>query len=130
MSERLDVVRRVLELWRTGDDPIAEGLIADDVVYANPPDAVDAGVRHGHEGWRRAMSNFGGAFTITGIELVALDEVGDRVLVLLDMETRGRGSGLVAIRPLGFVFDVRDGLVARLAWYNGHAPARAAAEGG
>jgi ketosteroid isomerase-like protein len=130
VSERIDVVRRLLDLWRRGDDEIADGLIAEDVVYANPPDAVDAGDRHGHEGWRGAMSNFGGAFVVTGIDVVALEEVRDRVLVLIDMETRGRGSGLVATRPLGFVFDVQAGRVTRMEWYNGHAAAREAAEAG
>ncbi|HVE67206.1 MAG TPA: nuclear transport factor 2 family protein [Solirubrobacteraceae bacterium] len=130
-SERVDVVRRVLDLWATGGDPLREGLIAPDVVYANPADAVDAGDRHGVEGWRGAMSNFGRAFEITGIHVVALEEVGDRVLALVEMETRGRGSGLVATRPLGFLFDVHDGRVTRLEWHNGHAPAReAAARGG
>lgn len=128
MRERLHVVERVHELWATGGDPVEEGLIAEDVVYVNPPDAVDSGERHGIDGWRKAMANFGGTFTITGMNVVEMRETGDCVVVLVDMETRARGSGLVATRPLGWIFEIREGRVTRFQWFNGHAAARAAAE--
>ena len=125
MSESVEVVQRVLELWRRGEDPLEAGLIAEDVAYVNPHDAVDTGTRRGHEGWRAANRNFGGAFEIVELHVESVEEVGGRVLVLLGMETRGRGSGLVATRPLGYVFDIRDGQVARFEWHNGWDGARA-----
>jgi len=125
MSERRDVVARLMRAWDRGEDAVETGLVSPDVVYVNPPEAVDAGTRHGHEGWQSAMRNFGGAFELISTRVEAVEEEGGRVLVLAELETRGRGSGLVATRPFGYVFDVDDaGQVTRFEWHNGHGPAR------
>jgi ketosteroid isomerase-like protein len=54
-------------------------------------------------------------------------DLGDRVLGLGRLKTRGRGSGVPIDSPWGGVYDFRDGRVSRIRTYLDHAEALRAA---
>jgi hypothetical protein len=49
--EPIEVVHRIHEAWAEGAG--AHGLIAEDVTYVNPPNAVESGTRHGSDTFNR-----------------------------------------------------------------------------
>jgi len=55
-------------------------------------------------------------------------DLGDRVLALGRLETRGRGSGVPVQSPWGGVFDFRGGLVVRIRTFLNHDEANRAAD--
>jgi ketosteroid isomerase-like protein len=54
-------------------------------------------------------------------------DLGDRVLGLGRLKTRGRGSGVPIDEPWGGIYDIRDGKVSRIRTYLGHDEALRAA---
>lgn len=54
-------------------------------------------------------------------------DLGDRVLGLGRLKTRGRGSGVPIDAPWGGIYDVRDGRIARIRTYLDHGEALRAA---
>jgi len=58
------------------------------------------------------------------------EDLGDRVLALGRLETRGRGSGVPVQAPWGGIFDLREGRVCRIRTFLDHDEARRTARGG
>jgi ketosteroid isomerase-like protein len=127
-GEHLEVVRRIHDAAAAGDyDAIFPHLHPEIVVHDH--DLPDAGVFHGHAGYRRSDANWAASwdsYSRTDQEFV---EVGDRVLALFTLRARGRDSGLEIERKDGIVYAFRDGLVSRVDYYDDQDQARAAAEG-
>ncbi len=115
-----EVAEQAIAAWNRGEDPIDLGLVADEVVYVNPPEAIEPGIRHGPEGWRTAMRGVGGSFEVLGIDLERVVETGDRAAALVNFRIRGRASGADASREQGMVFTVRDGKIVRFEWWPNH----------
>ena len=82
---------------------------------------------HGHDGLRRWMEDFTGAFEKPLLEFEAVGAVGGQVVVIEHVRTRGRQSGAEVDFKLANVFTIRDGLIARQVVYDDLAEARAAA---
>jgi ketosteroid isomerase-like protein len=127
VSQDEDVVRRIYEAWNRREDPIALGLLAGDVEYVSPPDAMEPGTRSGHEGWRRAMSMIFDSYDDVRFDVQRILEAGGRVVVLAVMRIRGRESGVEMETRQGYVWTVRDGRATRLEWYTDYGQALAAA---
>jgi ketosteroid isomerase-like protein len=114
------VAEEIIAAWNRGEEPLDLGLIADDVEYVNPPDALEGGVRHGAEGWRHAMRGVGESYEVRGVDVQEVREAGDRAAMLVTFRIRGRTSGVDAQQDQGFVFTVRDGQATRFEWWNSH----------
>lgn len=119
------LVRRFYDVLGSGDrvaDVAAqiEPLLHPDAEYVNPPDALEPGVRRGHDGWAAALASvtqgLGTAATFDLGELVAR---GDRVFVAVSLRTGGTASGVddVAGPTIGGVWTVSDGLLRRFEWF-------------
>jgi ketosteroid isomerase-like protein len=108
----IDVVRRIHEAWARGEK--ASGLIAGDVVYVNPPDAVEPGTRLGSQMFDRV----GDVYEDFRPQVERMVEVGDRVLVIAGGTARLREpGGEVPIRQ-GYVWTVEGGRAVRFEWFN------------
>ena len=86
------------------------------IEWVNPPDAMEAGTRHGREDFEGAQSSVGRAYSSIGFDVERQRELGDTVGVIVQMLYRGRGSGIEVRQRLGMAFTIRDGKVARFEW--------------
>jgi ketosteroid isomerase-like protein len=120
-AENVEVVRRLLEAWNKGEDVVGLGLIAEDVEYVNPPDAMEPGTRHGQEGWNRAFSMVRESYDEAHVEIERVVEVDDaRVLILATMHVQGRGSQVPVAAEQSYLWTLRDGQAIRFEWFWGH----------
>ena len=118
-------VEIVRELYRRVDKDgrFPDDLLADEIEWVNPPDAVETGTRSGREAFHTAMRSTGEAFDQTAVEPQEWIVVGDRVVLLCVWVVRGRASGLERRQPQGHVWTLRDGKAVSFAWFNDQAEA-------
>ena len=117
-QENVELVRRVLDAFNRRDE---EGMLADlhpEAEWVNPPDAVEPGIRSGHEEFARAIQAVTDTFEDTHVEFHEAVDAGDQVVVVAKLRGRGRESGVDFEVWLSYVFTFRDGKTARVEWFN------------
>ena len=77
----------------------------------------DATVYRGHEGVIAMLSDTDDALAEIHAEYSEVRDVGDRLVALGHIRTRGKASGAVAESPLGVVADLRNGKLIRIRTY-------------
>ena len=118
-AENVEVVREIYRhVQEEGGFP--DALLADDVEWVNPPDAVEKGLRRGREAFHRASRSAQEPFEETLVVPEEWIDAGDRVVLLCHWEVKGRASGLERRQPQGHVWTLRDGKAIRFAWFNEH----------
>lgn len=127
-QQNLDAVRRFYEIWNGPEPPEALlPLVAEDFEYVNPPNAVEPGVRHGHEGMLAAQASLSAAFEDYEHEPEELVDLGDRVLAWTTFRARATTGGLGYEQAEAQLWTLRDGLIARFEWFHDRAEALTAA---
>ena len=124
-TERMLASLRALE---RGDVDALAAQTHPDIVFVNPPYAIEPGLRHGVDGFRAGIENLLDAFDELRFESERVIDLGDRVVGLGTWSARGRGSrvGFEAL-PYAFLVTLQDGLVIRYEWFADHGEALAAA---
>jgi ketosteroid isomerase-like protein len=117
-AENVEVVRRLYEAWRERGFGVVPELMDPDIEYVNPPYAVEPGTRHGHEGFAEAARNLLNVYGNYEVSDATLHDLGERIVVIARVATRSTGNDVPIEAARGYVFDVRDGLVTRFAWFN------------
>jgi ketosteroid isomerase-like protein len=102
-------------------------LLAADVEWVNPPEAVEPGTRHGPDSFNRAITNVFAAWDDVRFETERVIENGDDVIVLGVLHGHIHGPGMQVDSPHGQIWSFREGLVTRMRWVNTHAEALEAA---
>jgi len=115
-SERLDLARRGIEAYNRGDLDALAGFLSEDVVAIVPDGMANAGVYHGHEGFRRMMAAWDEAWEEFRIDVEDIVEEGDALVVQVLQHGRGRGSGVKTTMQAVYLFHVRDGLLCGWRW--------------
>jgi ketosteroid isomerase-like protein len=120
----LDIVRRAYEVFDTDLEALL-ALCDEEVDWVSPDDAIEPGVRHGHEGVRNAYASTDAAF-LDPVHKILADPIdaGVSVLVPIVFYAEGRGSGMKLEKPEWHVWTVRDGRVVRFAWFHDEEQAR------
>ena len=77
----------------------------------------EATVYRGHDDVRRMFGEIRDAFPEIRIELSEVRDLGDRILGIGRMETRGKASGVVTHTPWAFVGHLRNGKLLRVQTY-------------
>ena len=114
-QESVDIARRSLDAFNAGDYDAALGFLAPDVEWehniglATPMEGTYRGRAQVRELWDRILE----AFEDAHFEVDEVRDIGDEVLVLGRLSTRGRGSGAAVGTPFGSVSEVRNGLIVR-----------------
>ena len=90
-------------------------------------DIPDAGTYQGHDGFRRWVEDWGNAWEAYSMRPENFIEAGDRIVVFIHMTATGGGSGVTLRRQDAMVYEVRDGLIVRLDYFNNQRDALAAA---
>ena len=120
MSEQnVDVVRAFYESWN-GPKPDEDLLryVAPDFEWVNPPNAVEPGIRHGHEGLLTALANLSAVFSHHEHDPGELVDLGDQVLAWAQFRGRGRIAGIPYEKGEAQLWTLRDGLIVRFEWFH------------
>ena len=125
-QENVEVVRRSYEAYALGD---IEGALAaiDPDVEVHDHDIPDAGVYRGHEGVFRWQADWDSSWESWRWAPEEFIDAGDRVVAVLRVYAKGRGSGVEIERLDGAVWTVRNGKGIRLDYYGSKAEALEAA---
>jgi ketosteroid isomerase-like protein len=100
--------------------------MADDVVWDFSRRQVEPEIYRGHEGVRRPARQLLEAWSELRQAPSEYLAAGERVLVLLAIEGRGRASGVPVHERIAHVWTLRDGRVAALAYFGDIAEAQRA----
>jgi ketosteroid isomerase-like protein len=103
-------------------------LLAEDVEWVNPPEAVEPGTRHGVESFNQAIANVFAAWDDVRFDIERVVDQGDDVVVLGQMHGHIHGPGIQVDSPHGEIWSFRDGRVSRMRWVNSHREALEAIE--
>jgi ketosteroid isomerase-like protein len=126
MPANVEIVRRIYAAWEEGS-PLESGLLAPDIEWVNPPEAIELGTRKGIEAFDGAARSVADSFEGARVEFEEFIDAGDKVVVIGTLHGSGRGSGAEVHRRQGYVWTIRDGKAVRFEWFNDHADALAAA---
>ena len=117
-----DLIRELYDRWLRGEKP--RDLIAEDLEYVNPPEAIDGGVRHD----RSVLGMLDRQYDDFRVVPSRIEGVGEgRVLVIAHLSGVSRTSGVPMDWDLGFIWTVRDGKGVRFEWFRDPADAIRAA---
>ena len=98
-----------------------------EIEYVNPPEAVEPGTRRGQAAFSAAVENVFDGWESWQMEPEEFRAAGDQVVVVLRYRARGRGSGVEINGRESALWTLRDGKVARYAWFQEPAEALEAA---
>jgi ketosteroid isomerase-like protein len=118
-QENVEVVRRLIDGWKGGDREAWLALSHPDVEWSS---AILRQVEGG-EAVRRGRTELGQfwdewhALWDVDIEVSELRDLGDTVLALAQLRTRGKSSGAEVERSIGYTFEFEDARVRRARAY-------------
>ena len=126
-QENVEIVRRVTEAFGAGTrETDREGMLTKIAELWDPEIEMDAsevpvldisGVYRGADAVRQVWREWLAAWETTPFDYELVD-AGDRVVQLLDLQVRGRSTGIeMPFGKFAFVYTVRDGLIVRQKLY-------------
>lgn len=118
-----EIVRRIHTAWSSGAAREALDLLHPDIVWVNPPDAVEPGTHTGIDRFKDALASVSDTFDQPVFEIEELREVGDHVVAIGVLRGQGQSSGIEIERRQGYVWTIREGRAVRFAWFNDPEPA-------
>jgi ketosteroid isomerase-like protein len=120
-QENVDFVRLRFERFIATGEPDWDTLHEAVEVYDH--DIPDRGEYQGHAGFGRWLGEWGAAWAEWNLEPEEFIDAGDRVIIVAHMRAKGRGSGLEVDRQDALVYELRDGKIGRVDYYNNKAQA-------
>ena len=102
-------------------------LLAEDVEWVNPPEAVEPGTRQGADSFNRAIANVFAAWDDVRFEIERVVDNGDDVVVLGKLHGHIHGPGMEVDSRHGQVWTFRGDRVTRMRWTNSYREALEAA---
>lgn len=102
-------------------------LVAEDMEWVNPHDAVERGSRQGIDSFNEAIRSVFDALEEVRFETERVIDDGDEVVALGQIRGRGRAAGIAVVRPHGQIWTFRDGKGIRMRWFHSHSETLAAA---
>ncbi|HSJ16490.1 MAG TPA: nuclear transport factor 2 family protein [Solirubrobacterales bacterium] len=125
-QQNVDRFRRIYERWYE-DRRLGPDLLADDVEWVNPQDAVEPGVRKGRDSFNEAIQSVFAAWDEVRFETERIIDTDDDVVALGHVRGHGRATGIEVARDHGEIWTFRDGKVIRLRWFHSQSETLAAA---
>jgi ketosteroid isomerase-like protein len=117
-EENVEFVRRRFGSALEGDWETALAKL-DPKVEIHDFDLPDAGVYHGHDGFRAWLERWSDGWESWRMEDVEFRSAGDDgVIALFRVVARARHTGIELERDDAIVYRIRDGRIARLEYFN------------
>ena len=113
-QESVEIVRRILDGWGTGDFRVAVAELDPHVMIVVPPTFPESGVFVGVEAIGEFARRFLEQYERVAIEAIRLREVGDTVLAEVVQVGTGRLSGIDVRNPYFMLFTFRAGKLYRM----------------
>src|SRR5271169_6339487 len=110
--ENVELVQQSFVVWGQTGEP--DWATMHEAVEIHDHDILDAGEYHGHEGFGRWLEDWSSAWTEFKMDPEEFIDAGERVVFVLRMTAKGRGSGVEVERQDAMVFEVREGMVVRV----------------
>jgi len=120
-QENVEVVQAAYVDLSGPEDPRWDRVHEDVEVYDH--DIMDAGEYRGHAGFVSWTEDWSSAWAEFATEPEEFLDVGDRVVMTFSMKATGLTSGVAIERQDAMVFEVRDGKIMRMDYYNSRAQA-------
>ncbi|HMD57856.1 MAG TPA: nuclear transport factor 2 family protein [Solirubrobacteraceae bacterium] len=115
-QENVEIVQQGFVVWGETGEP--DWSTMHEQIEMHDHDIMDAGEYRGHEGFRRWLEDWSSAWSEFSMDPEEFIDAGERVVVVLRMKATGRGSGVAVEREDAIVFELRDGMVVRIDYYN------------
>jgi uncharacterized protein len=121
-QENVEIVRRSYDAYARGDLEAALAAL-DAEIETHDHDIPDAGDYRGIEGLLQWQADWEAGWASWRWEPEEFIDAGDRVVAILRLHAKGRGSGVDVERLDGAVWTLRDGKCIRLDCYGSKAEA-------
>jgi uncharacterized protein len=95
-------------------------LLAADVEWVNPHDAVEPGTRRGADEFNSALARVFATWDDVRFDTERVIDNGDQVVGLGSLHGRLNESGMEVSAAHGQIWTFRDGRVTRMQWFNSH----------
>jgi ketosteroid isomerase-like protein len=105
--ENAEIIRRSLDHFNATGEFLWD-VIDPEVEWVIDPIGLLAGTYRGHEGVKTFLARIEEGFDQVRFEIDNLIDAGDSVVAVGRTRMHGRGSGVTAEQPIGWVFLVRD----------------------
>jgi ketosteroid isomerase-like protein len=115
-QDNVELVKRLLERFAETGEPAWDAL--DEAIEVHDHDILDAGDHRAHAGVGRWLEDWASAWSDYTMEPEEFLDAGERVVAFILQRATGQGSGVALERQDAIVFEVRDGKIARLDYYN------------
>ena len=122
-QENVEVVKRAVNAFNRRDLDGLEELGTPDIEWITSMGAIEGEPFRGREGGDTYLARLTDAWEEFRTVAENVRDLGDRVLMLGQVEGRGKGSGVPVNMPLAQVYDFRDGKVSRIRSYLEHGEA-------
>jgi ketosteroid isomerase-like protein len=123
-ADNASVVRALLEAAARGDWDAAMAAYDPEVEIDTTQALPDGRVYHGLEGVDRSWRTWRGPWSAYDFKVEELTEAGDRVLAVLHIRGRAKGSGIEVERRQAEVYTLRDGRIVGWKLYSDPSEAR------
>jgi ketosteroid isomerase-like protein len=110
-EENVEVVRGAINAWNRGDYEAWIDGFDSDCEFMPLRAQLEGQAYRGHDGLRQFMDDLAQDWEQVRFEVSEIREVGDKVLVLIRFQGRGRASGANLDIPIGIVGKVQQGKV-------------------
>jgi ketosteroid isomerase-like protein len=114
-EENVELAGQFYDAWNRGDLDWIADRVTDDFELRPVVGFLDLEeVYRGRDGWERFARTWLQAWVAATIELERVEDLGDRLLVLLTSNATGQGSGVSVRMRFGHLVTLRDQQVASL----------------
>jgi ketosteroid isomerase-like protein len=114
-----ELVQKMLAAYLTGDEDTLRAMIGPEGEIHGDPGIINAGTYHGFDGFQEWIKHWEEAWEELNYELREPIAVGEHFIVLpAHITGRGAGSGVEIDSVFGWMYEIRDGRLARFHAYD------------
>jgi ketosteroid isomerase-like protein len=122
-QENVELARDLFEHWAERDYDALMVAAKPDVEIFSRFASLGGEPYRGPVGVRRWIAEIEAIFGRFEVRTSDFRDLGDRVLVLGDIQLQGKASGIEIDQPMGWLLELEDGKLARMFFYSSHAEA-------
>jgi uncharacterized protein len=116
-EENADLARRAYAAFNTGGIAAIIEFLDPNIEWSEGMDVPEPRVYRGHDGVRRQQEQFAQAWESLRLEPERFVDAGDRLVVIVRLVGRGKGSGVEVEHRAAHVWTVREGKATKLQMY-------------